>query len=302
MRALQERRGGAYGRGLLGALVMAFSLGAANAIGDTVQAKFATRGTELQLVRGMICSLLAVSLIVLFRHRLDRRSLEGLGLPGLQNSLSTFGLGVLLTGGAAAATFGLGGAQGWVSFGTVSWSALLMFITANTVVAFLYEALPEELTLRGYTYRNLTTTLRRWTASIAVVILFLVVPAFSSLFAAAIGVSLGGPVRSPSLSPAGEDPVAYVILLTIFGSTLIIARVVTGSLWAAIAVHLTVLTINRLVLTYPEDTGWSVGLTSPDAILLIPAYLVVTAALFLLLARWRVVISAGETVTQSRRL
>jgi hypothetical protein len=78
-----------------------------------------------------------------------------------------------------------------------------------------------------------------------------------------------------------------LILLTIFGATLIIARSVTGSLWAAIAVHLTFLMVNRLVLTYPQDTGWSVGLTSPDAILLIPTYLVVTAGLFLLLPRRR---------------
>jgi membrane protease YdiL (CAAX protease family) len=55
--------------------------------------------------------------------------------------------------------------------------------------AFLYEALPEELTLRGYAYRNLNATLRRWTASLVVVLLFLMVPAFSSLFAAAIGVN-----------------------------------------------------------------------------------------------------------------
>jgi membrane protease YdiL (CAAX protease family) len=180
---------------------MAFSLGAANAIGDTVQTKFGTNGAELQLVRGTICSLLAVSLIVLFRRRIDRRSMEGLGLPGLQNSLSTFGLGVLLTGGAAVATFGLGGAWGWVTFGTVSWSALLVFISTNTVVAFLYEALPEELTLRGYTYRNLNATLRRWTASLVVVLLFLMVPAFSSLFAAAIGVSLGGLCGVRALRP-----------------------------------------------------------------------------------------------------
>lgn len=276
----------AYGRGLLGALVMAISLGAAVAIGDVVRARFGVTGVELQLLGGIICSALAVSLVVLLRRRLDRRSMEGLGLPGLQESVRTFGLGVLLTGGAAVTVFVLGGALGWVRVGSVSWPVLLGFLGTNTVVAFLYEALPEELTLRGYAYRNLNARLRRWTASLCVVLLFLMVPALSSLVAA-VGTTLGGPVRVPSIAPAGEDPVAYMILLVIFGATLIIARIVTGSLWAAIAVHLTFLTVNRLVLTSPEDTGWSIGLTTPDAIVLIPAYLVVTAGSFLLLARWQ---------------
>jgi membrane protease YdiL (CAAX protease family) len=274
-------------RGLLGALVMAFALGTATAAGDVAQMRFGASGIALQLVRAIVCSALAVSLIVLLRRKLDRRPMEGLGLPGLRDSARTFGLGVLLTGGAAVATFGLGGALGWVRVGAVSWSVLLAFIGVNTLVAFLYEALPEELTLRGYAYRNLNAKLRRWTAALWVTGLFLVVPALSSVFAAAVGAALGGPTRTPRLVPGGEDPVAYLILLTVFGAALIVARIVTGSVWAAIAVHLTFLTVNRLVLMRPEETGWSVGLTSPDAILLIPAYLLITAGLFLLLARWQ---------------
>lgn len=264
---------------------MGFSLGAAMVVGDISQARFGATGTALQLVRGFVCTVLAVSLILLLRRKVDRKSVAGLGLPGLQGSLRTFALGILITGGAAVTTIGFGGMFGWVRFGSASWSTLVVFITVNTVVAFLYEALPEELTLRGYAYRSLNAKLRRWTSSTWVVLLFLMVPGFSSLFAAAMGASLGLPVRPPSLAPTGQDPVAYIILLAIFGVTLIVARIVTGSLWAAIAVHLTVLTVNRLLLMPPTDTGWSVELSTPDALLLIPAYLLLTAGLFVLLAR-----------------
>ena len=53
---------------------------------------------------------------------------------------------------------------------------------------------------------------------------------------------------TPSLAPPGEDPVGYLILLTVFGFTLIAARTATGSLYAASATHLTFLTVNRLTL------------------------------------------------------
>lgn len=83
-----------------------------------------------------------------------------------------------------------------------------------------------------------------------------------------MGVVLGLPARTVGLAPAGEDPVSYLVLLFVFGVTLVIARMVTGSLWTAIAVHLTVLTVNRLVLA--RETGWSIELASADVLALVP--------------------------------
>lgn len=65
---------GAYGRGLLGAVAMAFSLGAAIAAGKAMQLYLGLSGVGLQLARGGLCSALAVSLIVLFRLKVDRLS------------------------------------------------------------------------------------------------------------------------------------------------------------------------------------------------------------------------------------
>lgn len=284
---VQQRDRGAYGRGLLGALAMCFSLGVASAIGDTARVRFGLEGIAPQLLQAGACSALAVPLIVLLRRRVDGLSMEGLGLPKLRTGLRTFGLGILVTGGAATTTFALGAALDWVQLGAVSWSAAFSFLAVNTAIAFLYEALPEELTLRGYTYRSLNAALRRWTASLCTIALFLVMPVGASATQVAVARAIGGPVQALTFAPRGEDPLAYLILLTVFGATLLIARITTGSLWTAIALHLTFLTVNRLVLAGQEVTGWSVVLATPDAILLIPAYLLLAAASFLALARWQ---------------
>ncbi|WP_208867408.1 hypothetical protein [Streptomyces himastatinicus] len=57
-------------------------------------------------------------------------------------------------------------------------------------------------------------------------------------------------------------------------------------LWATIGAHLTFLTINRAVLEGNErDAGVSVDQTTPDAVLLVPAYLLVATVAFLAYGR-----------------
>lgn len=285
-----ELRGslGAYGRGVLGALVMAVALGTAVALSDVAHARYGVDGFPRLLLAGVVCTGLAVPWIAWIRRRLDRRSLSGLGLPGLRRSLGTFGLGALVTTGAAAVTFGLGAAAGWIAFGELAAGPLAVFLASNTLIAFLYEALPEELTLRGYAYRSLSSGLSRWTAALWTTVLFLLVPAGASVVQAGATAVLGGEVRAPRLAPGGQDPVAYLVLLTFFGTTLVVARVVTGSVWASIGVHLAFLTVNRIVLSSPAaGTGWSASFTMPDAVLLIPAYLFLAALGFLIYGRWR---------------
>lgn len=277
---------GALGRGALGALVAALAIGAATAIGTLAEARFGIGGMAWHALRALACSAVAVPLIVLLRRRLDRRTLAGLGLPDLRTGMRDFGLGALVTFGAAAAMLGLGHALGWLRFGAVSWPVLLTFVAGNAVIALFYEALPEELTLRGYAYRNLSAGLRRWTAALCTTLLFLAVPGLASVFAAGLATLVGAPAQAISATPAGQDPVAYLILLTVFGFALIVARVATGSLWTCIALHLSFLTINRIsFFGDPDHTGWSAQMTTPDALLLVPGYLLLTAAIFLLLPR-----------------
>jgi hypothetical protein len=98
---------------------------------------------------------------------------------------------------------------------------------------------------------------------------------------------LGGDADGLALAPAGQEPVTYVILLVFFGTTLLTARIATGSLWTSMAVHLSFLTVNRLVFASGDrDTGWHVE-AAPDAAVLVLVYLVVSSVVFLAIGRLR---------------
>ncbi|WP_433014730.1 hypothetical protein [Kribbella sp. CA-294648] len=108
-------------------------------------------------------------------------------------------------------------------------------------------------------------------------------PGAASVIQALLSGLIGVSAPTPGLAPPGEDAISYLILLTFFSFTLVAARTSTGSLYASIATHLTFLTVNRLTLLGGDrDSGWSAELTAPDAILLIPGYLLLAAIIY----RW----------------
>lgn len=279
---------GATARSLLGGCVMAVALGTAGAVAQAVHSRTDLTGVSRQALAAVICLVLAVSLIVLLRRRMDRLPLSGLGLTGGATGLRTFGLGVVVTGGSALVLFGAGTWAGWLTWGPVDSPKLVEFLLVNTVIAFALEAFPEELVFRGYVYDTLNQGLRRWTAFLGTVLLFTFAGAASSVVYAVVGTLLGEEVSVPGFAPAGEDPVAYAILYPVFGMALLIARITTGSLWTSIALHLTYLTTIRVTLDgESRDAGWSVALTTPDALLLVPGFLLLSASVFLVIARVR---------------
>lgn len=253
-------------------LVMALALGTAGAMGDIAHERLALDGTGRQVLTAVVCCAIAVPLIMFLRCRVDRLPLAGLGLTGRAESMRAFTSGVLISAESAAVTFGLGTVTGWVRWGALDWPRLVAYIALNAVIALALEALPEELTLRGYAYRTLNARFRRRAAFFGTLALFLVTPGAAGVVQAAVSALLGGPVARPGLTPPGEDAVSYLILLTFFGTALLTARITTGSLWSAIGLHLTFLTVNRVTLFGEDrDAGWSAELTTPDAVLLVRA-------------------------------
>lgn len=284
---LRKGRATAFVRAGLAMAAMAVGLGTAGAVGETARARFGLDGFMPQLLTAFTCFAITVPLVVLLRTRIDRRSLAGLGLTG-RHAVRAFIGGIAVTGGAAAVAFAAGTAFGWLRWGAVDWPTLGMFLLGNTLLALLLEAVPEELAFRGYGYRTLNARLRRWTASLVITGLFLLTPAASSVVQALVSSLLGGPARQPTFAPPGEEPVSYAILLAVFGFTLLVARITTGSLWTCIALHLTFLTVNRVTLFGDSrGAGWSAEPTTPDALVLVPGYLLLTALGFAVLARVR---------------
>ncbi|HEY0692146.1 MAG TPA: CPBP family glutamic-type intramembrane protease [Kribbella sp.] len=261
----------AWARAALGAIVMAIALGTASALGSALDA---APTVIARLIPALLCASIAVLLVKL----LHRGSMTSLGLTG---GIGPFLLGIAVTGGSAALLFGLATIADWLAWGPFDLPAVLLFLLTNGVVALLLEALPEELTLRGYTWTALRSSHSGTVAALGTTGLFLLVPGGASVVQAGVGALAGSPAPSPGLAPPGEDPASYLFLLTVFGLTLVAARAATGSLWTSIATHLTFLTVNRLTLYGDQrGAGWSVELVQPDAILLVPAYLLLTALIY----------------------
>ncbi len=256
-------------RAAFGAFAMALALGTAGA------ASAALSGTPTWLERllpALLCTAIAIALIRPWRRR------SQIGLTG---GARPFLIGVAVTGGSAVVMLGGGTALGWIEWGPLDLGAVLLFLFTNAVIAALLEAFPEELTLRGHTYSALRATHRPGLAALGTTFLFLLVPGFATVIQSLLSRLIGVSSPAPSIAPPGEDPVGYFILLSVFGLTLIAARTSTGSLYAAMATHLTFLTVNRLTLLGDDrDSGWSAELTSPDAILLIPGYLLLAAIIY----------------------
>ena len=98
-------------------------------------------------------SAVVVPAILLLRRRVDRAPLAGLGwsLPAVRACL--VGAGAAAT--ASTATWVGAWLLGWITVVRVDAGALAIFLAVNTVVLTGYEALPEELSVRGYAWTSL---------------------------------------------------------------------------------------------------------------------------------------------------
>lgn len=218
----------------LGWLAMTLGLFIATVAGNAVRASGGTDNT-IAAVQAMTAALLIVPAACLIKRRFK---LTGRLLP-----LTPAALLHLLGGGALALLMGglgfmITGALGWTTIIEWHFSAdLLIAIAFNTCIAFLYEALPEELSMRGIVYSGLRLRLPAYAAYAAQVLLFVLVPVTVNQLQAWSGQGRGNSINAD-----------YVILLVCFGTVLQLWRSLTGSLWASIGFHLAYLAMARFVI------------------------------------------------------
>lgn len=110
------------------------------------------------------------------------------------------------------------------------------------MIAFLYEAFPEEVVLRGYLYSVLRIRLGRFLSVLFQTILLILFP-----------IALTGLQHLFGMSTMFITP-DYIILIFTFGLTLQIIRLLTNNLWASIGFHLAYLEIARFVVPQGEQT------------------------------------------------
>lgn len=293
--------GRALWRAVAGALTMAVALGVGTGAGPALARLMGldASGTAARLVAAGLVAALAV-LPVLYVLRRSGLSPVRVGFGGAGAGVRALLTGVGVTGGAAALVFGLATAAGMLRWTRPDLGALVWFLVTNAVVALLLEALPEETTLRGYAWSSLRASFGGAIAALGTTAVFLLVPGASTVVAAGAAQAVGDEAHPIGLVPEGQHPTDYLILLTVFGLTLVAARTALShaSLWTAIGTHLTFLTVNRLALEGERrGAGWSATGLSPEVPLLVPVYLLVAMAVFLTLGRRirRAAVRAGST-------
>ncbi|MFF8652727.1 CPBP family glutamic-type intramembrane protease [Streptomyces huasconensis] len=277
---------GTLRRALGGGLLMGVALGVGTESGPVIADAVGASGFVARLIPAAAVSALAVPLVVLALRRRGG-SLRDLGFGGTGANLRALLIGVGVTGAAAALVLGAGTAAGLLHWSRPDLGTLAGYVVANGVVALLLEALPEETTLRGYVWTALRERFGGAASALATTAVFLVVPGVSTLAGAATARLLGREAGPVGAAPGGQEPVGYLVLLTVFGLMLVMARTAVrrAPLCVSIGAHLTFLTVNRVV--YEGDrrgAGWHADVSSPDVELLVPAYLLVATAGF---AVWR---------------
>lgn len=254
--------GTAIARALVAVLVMGTGLAIPGFVASQLGASAAAAEPlrNRLLTAGAVC-LFVVVLILLLRWRWDRAPVRGIGLTGLRSDTRGFLLGIAVVAGAGVlvlAGLSLVGAVRWTS---IDPSRLVLFLATNAVIALLLEAIPEEVSIRGYALTALRARFARSRATPLAIGAFLLVPVVALSTESLLALATGSPEARFTFAPGGEDAVAYYLMLAVFGLMLIYAReaTVSATVWTCIGAHLAWLTLNRLVLG-DRDTGVEISI------------------------------------------
>jgi membrane protease YdiL (CAAX protease family) len=191
-------------------------------------------------IQALIMAGITVPGILILRLRIDRRSIAGLGLPGLKRSALWFALGSGIIIGPFLSLLILNSIFGWATMTLNTSSAALSGLAAAVVTAFFFEALPEELAFRGYIYRNLSAKYQRWAAMLMTAGLFVLLPSLLvqvQRYVLGMEVSIGG---------ADSLQIGYLITMAFFGLFTNYLRILSGTVWMSTGFHLFFLQMSRI--------------------------------------------------------
>ncbi|MCC3290864.1 CPBP family intramembrane metalloprotease [Arthrobacter sp. zg-Y1110] len=280
-------RGRALRAALLGWVFLGVALGAAIGIAEALGLAFGWGRLDEVLLQAVLMSAVVVPGIVLLRRRLDHRRLEGLGLS--RSVARPLAMGVAVGALTGLIVWLPAGLVGWIRVEELNVAAFLGFLLLNGVVLALYEALPEELALRGYVWTNLRDGWGLAVATLVTTALFPFIGLVVGPVRWAITTVLGGDGGGIEVFPAGNDPIIYIVQLVLFGLALVAARriPVPGALLVAVAFHWTQLTVTRTMLggTGWLDSGWTITWVEPDAIALVLVHIVLAGVVFIAVRR-----------------
>lgn len=260
-----------FGRALGAMIIFSVALGVASGVGLGVASLMSWSRTVGSLIQAALCTVIAVAGIG-WLARFTRSASEWYGFrrAGIGHDL---GLGFGVVAAAAVVVVGPTAALGGLRFDGMDPGPLLLWLATTVIIATGLEAFPEELAFRGMAYSSLRGRLRPFLAATVATVIFVLAPGLATFWTALIMRLLrAGEPPWYSIAPVGQEPVSYLMLLTLWSICLIQARQVTGSIWVGVAAHLTLLIINRTLLG--SATGSGVSLAHPDLMLIIPGYVI----------------------------
>lgn len=186
------------------------------------------------LLQGVIFTGLTLAVIYILKRK-NPDVIKNIGMKGV-HSKSKFIVGVslpfilLITGIATAYLFG-----GIDNVSLNLTTNVVMAVLINSITAFLYEAFPEEVFIRGLIFNELNKKFRFIISLVLQPLIFVCVPivvmALSSIF-------FGNPFAVT---------LDYLILLISFGIALQLYRKYTGSLWMSMIFHVIYLEVARYI-------------------------------------------------------
>lgn len=199
-------------------------------------------------LQGVIFTGLTLFVLFIIKRR-DPDVFKKIGLKGVSSSsrlIVGIALPIILVLSGILTAYLFGGIKN-VSLNLTA--GVLMAILINTVTAFMYEAFPEEVFIRGLIFEELSKKFRFSISLILQPLIFICVPitvmAMESIFFS----------RSFSIN------IGYIILLFVFGIALQLYRKYTGTIWTNIMFHIIYLEVARYI-----SSG---GIYEPDIALLV---------------------------------
>lgn len=251
---------------------------AATIVGIFVENQFSVVGNGKQVVHAIVMSVIVVPMIVYLYKRMYQQ-VKKPDQPAYAITLVPH----IITGFLFALVLGISGLLVIDALGLITieeWHAPLTWISAfllNMLIALFYEALPEELAMRGFIFDVLRHKLSTWQTVLVQAFIFLAFSAGVTLLQVLIGMASASSVVA--LLP-------QLILHFFFAIALALIRVWTGSLWASIGFHLGYLTMARFflmpdfggkppIVTFQDNVaqgwgaGWSMIIIIPGTIILL---------------------------------
>ncbi|MCY9235721.1 CPBP family intramembrane metalloprotease [Bacillus spizizenii] len=253
-----------------------FALFFATLVGSMAGQAGASKLLQQGIQAGLV-TLITVPLLYILFKRFSSRPFYSIGLSGWRQTI----MGAMYVIVLSASGFAIAHFFGWIKVTQFHFSAhLVTVLLLNMMIAFFYEAFPEELTFRGTMYYALNRRFNCFIALLLQPILFVLAPLTVS------GLQYIAGIESPAIT------LDYIVLLLSFGFILQLLRIATGSLWTSIGFHLAFLENSRFFvlqgdkrfITYEEIVPGTGALFVIFFMLIIVGTLLLIPAV---IARWR---------------